>query len=242
MHLPHSRSLPNHLVWFYCQRLLTQTIRSPFSWWPSGKRPATKNTTEISKAQQTHREVKGSYENLMKTRCPSLSPWPGLRVPHPPYSFPPCPATLVQNTIFLKRDARSELQWELKGYKIGRLTAWFGKIQPVVFKVGGNTEPTTYKWAPTDILWDGLLWRCGSWNCLPSPWYHETVLEISCKKEKMKNEPFRASPQHLDQVQKIRRTLRLKKMRNHWLANRRYHWGLKTPEFKSTTFGATLVA
>lgn len=26
----------------------------------------------ISKAQQTHREVKGSYENLMKTRCPRL--------------------------------------------------------------------------------------------------------------------------------------------------------------------------
>lgn len=58
----------------------------------------------ISKAQQTHRKVKSNYENLMKTRCPSLPPWPDLRVPRPSLLLP-----CYQVTFHIKYNFKKEL-------------------------------------------------------------------------------------------------------------------------------------
>lgn len=104
----------------------------------------------ISKAQQTHREVKGSYENWMKTRCPRLIALTWL-ARAPPTLPRPLTVQLPLHTIqaFKQQlhrngDGSSKIQRR-------RSTAWFGKIQPVVF-VRENTQRTTYTWAPTDIF------------------------------------------------------------------------------------------
>lgn len=104
----------------------------------------------ISKAQQTHREVKGSYKNLMKTRCPRLITltW-----------FAQAPPTLLVLSLssYLCTQYKP-LSSSCIGMVTGaqriqrrRSTAWFGKIQPVFF-LRENTQRTTYTWAPTDIF------------------------------------------------------------------------------------------
>lgn len=177
-----------------------------------------KEHNRISKVQQAHREAKGSYGNLMKTRCPRLITltWfesaPPTLILSLTVQLPLCKIQFFKKALDLNCGGNSK-DTKAEGRLLGleKFNQLFSRYEKIHSKQRTNEYPQAFLEMSYSKVW--ILKLCPS-----SPGYHETVLEISCKKErkkKMKFEPFQASLQHLDQVQKIRRILRLKKMRNH---------------------------
>lgn len=129
-----------------------------------------KEHNRLSKAQQTHTEVKGSYENLRKTRCPSPAwpPWPGLRVPSPPFFFPSLSSYLCVKYNSFKRS----WIWTVVGTL--RIQSW--KDDCLTWKNSTSCFRGMRKYTANNIQMSThrhfLRWatlRCGSWNCVRHP-------------------------------------------------------------------------
>lgn len=136
------------------------------------------------KAKQMHREMEGSYENLMKTRCLSLSPWPDLRVLHPSLLFP-----LLSSNLLCKIHKKNKSSWVWNCGGNSRMQSQLLGLEKFnqYFSRWRKCTVNNMQASSRAVNFEMGYSRLGPLCCFQSsPGCHEMVLEISCRKEKMK--------------------------------------------------------